>query len=167
NLNAPETIAICEKRYGPILVKEYAITLGVSGANDVYWWTNEKSDDRRTFAKALGSEIGRMHKADICHGDLRPGNVLAKQKDNGYEFVFIDNERTVQYKMLPWKFRKKNLVQINMLRPGTIGKKDRIIFFNSYMQHNTRIAAKKRLLATQVASETAERLKQSIKKAVP
>ena len=104
--NAPKTIAIGEKRYGPILVKEFAVTLEEE-AKDIYWWINERPKELSRFAWALGDIIGRMHKANICHGDLRPGNVLAKDFDNEYSFCFLDNERTVRVKPLPRELRKK------------------------------------------------------------
>ncbi|MCK5000786.1 MAG: hypothetical protein KAS23_14690 [Anaerohalosphaera sp.] len=157
-LKAPQTIAVGEMRYGPFLVKEFAVTLEAAGARDVYWWLSQKTDQRSQFAEELGDTIGKMHKANICHGDLRPGNVMAMATGERFDFYFLDNERTLQFRPLPWKLRKKNLVQINMLLGDMISRTDRMRFFKSYMKHNERTVADWKRLAAEVAIRTGQRL---------
>lgn len=157
-LKVPETIAIGEKRYGPVLVKEFAVTLEAVEAKSVYWWLRHRAGDRSRFVMELGDAVGRMHKANICHGDLRPGNILADRSEEGFEFYFLDNERTCQPGKLSWNLRKKNLVQMNMLRGDLVSRTDRLRFFKSYMAHNAKAVGEWKSLASEVAVRTGERL---------
>jgi tRNA A-37 threonylcarbamoyl transferase component Bud32 len=91
--------------------------------------------ERRRLLRQLGHEIGRMHQAGIVHGDLRAGNILVRRGDPGWDFFFIDNERTRKWPWIPRRWRLKNLVQLNML-PNEITNTDRLRFFDAYMQHN-------------------------------
>ncbi len=90
---------------------------------------------RREILRQLGAEVGRMHRAGIVHGDLRPRNILIRRGDQGWEFFFIDNERTTKWPWIPRRLRLKNLVQVNML-PREITHTDRLRFFRAYMLRN-------------------------------
>ena len=46
----------------------------------------ESSDDRDELASTIGQSIGRLHRADIIHGDLTTSNILFR----GQEPCFID-----------------------------------------------------------------------------
>jgi hypothetical protein len=96
--------------------------------------------DRHDLLRSIGWTIGCMHRAGIVHGDLRPGNILARRVAGGWELFFIDNERTRRWPVLPASLRLKNLVQINML-PGRISRTDRMRFFESYMLANPSVCA--------------------------
>ena len=96
--------------------------------------------DRRDLLRSIGWTIGCLHRAGIVHGDLRPGNILARPVAGGWELFFIDNERTRRWPVLSASWRLKNLVQINML-PGRISRTDRMRFFESYVLTNPSVCA--------------------------
>ena len=89
------------------------------------------SSQKRVFIKQLATTIARMHKENIAHGDLRAGNVMCRYSES-WQFSFLDNERTRQYKKLPDNIRIKNLVQLNLLFSPLISKTDRQRFFYHY-----------------------------------
>ena len=91
----------------------------------------QSSSQKRAFIEQLAATIARMHNENIGHGDLRAGNVMCQQ-NGSWQFSFLDNERTRQYKKLPDNIRIKNLVQLNLLFNPVISKANRQRFFNHY-----------------------------------
>ncbi|OUS14125.1 hypothetical protein A9Q89_01270 [Gammaproteobacteria bacterium 53_120_T64] len=111
---------------------------------------------KRAFIEQFAEIIARLHRQNIGHGDLRAGNVMCRYSE-GWQFAFIDNERTRQYAKLPESIRIKNLVQLNLLISPLIAKADRQRFFNRYStlcygQSNTELLGK-------VIDKTRKRLK--------
>jgi hypothetical protein len=68
------------------------------------------------------------------HGDLRTSNVLVADEEAGFKFFFIDNERNSLHRTIPIKLVKKNLVQLDMLRPGELSLSDRLRFMRHYLE---------------------------------
>ena len=114
--------------------------------------------DRRELLRSIGRTIGRMHRAGIIHGDLRPGNVLARKGADGWEFFFIDNERTRRRRVLLASSRLKNLVQINMLPQG-VSRTDRMRFFHAYMLANPSVCAAYKQWAERIMTRTRRRFR--------
>ena len=123
SFNATQIVAMGKLGMGPVILKSFLITHEVKDAKAIFelldeFWDPSGNDlsQRHELIEALGTTIGKMHSKGISHGDLRMGNVLAKQTDNQWQFFFLDNERTVKYKNIPDRVIIKNLVQINMFR---------------------------------------------------
>jgi tRNA A-37 threonylcarbamoyl transferase component Bud32 len=114
--------------------------------------------ERRQILRRLGSEVGRMHRAGIVHGDLRPGNILIRRGAQNWEFFFIDNERTRRWPSIPRRLRLKNLVQLNML-PREISNTDRLRFFHAYMLANPSVRLDYRKWASDVMAVTHRRFR--------
>jgi tRNA A-37 threonylcarbamoyl transferase component Bud32 len=142
----------------------FLVTEEVAGAQPAYAYVIPPASDvstctlqdRRDLLRSIGWTIGCMHRAGIVHGDLRPGNILARQVPGGWELFFIDNERTRRWPVLPAWLRLKNLVQINML-PGRISRTDRMRFFESYMLANPSVCAAFALWAERIMAHTRRR----------
>ena len=169
-LDSPEVVATGRLRCGPVCRTSFLVTRELENAKAIYIYPNEDwADqvngtvrDKREFICALGRTIGRMHAAQIFHGDLRAGNVFAEKSEGKWRFYFLDNERTKKFRRLPQRLRLKNLVQINMLRAKTLTITDRMRFFRAYLAEtfNTKDEAKK--IAAKVSIKTARRLKNKI-----
>jgi hypothetical protein len=99
-----------------------------------------------------------MHAKGIFHGDLRLGNILARQEKNRWRFFFLDNERTRKFYRLPARLRLKNLVQVNMPPPAYMSNTDRMRFFKEYWAQNEKAKIKKADLITKVLKKTRRRL---------
>jgi len=119
--------------------------------------TKEALRDKRRLIKAFGQTIGKMHTAGVFHGDLRLGNILAKRDEAGWQFFFLDNERTQKFSKLPGKLRLKNLVQVNMFRKG-ISNTDRSRFLNAYLEENPIIVPARKSLVQKITAKTNRRL---------
>lgn len=160
NLLSPEVIAVGQKMSGPFVAKSFLITRSVENAPTLTTWILEADDvkTKRKFIRKLAETIGKMHAANISHGDLRTGNVLIKTKVNGWDFYFLDNERTVKYNKLPDKLRFKNLVQIAMITSKNLTNTDRMRFYKTYLKQNLQAIPNQKELAKKVIARTEERL---------
>ena len=117
----------------------------------------------RQRLRALAIAVAQLHRAGFSHGDLRPGNVLAKQDAQGnWHWAYLDNERTQQHRRLPMKLRKKNLVQLNMLRSPNLTRRDRLFFFLCYGQHFPDIDQRK--LLSRITNTTRQRLDRLVRR---
>jgi Ser/Thr protein kinase RdoA (MazF antagonist) len=65
--------------------------------------------EKRALLRALGTVVGRLHAAGFVHGDLVPPNLWL---DAGGHFVFLDNDRTRQSRLLVGLAGRRNLVQL-------------------------------------------------------
>ena len=160
NLLSPEVIAVGQKTLGPFVGKSFMITRSVENAPTLTNWIAEVTDvnTKRKFIRQLAQTIGKMHAANISHGDLRTGNILVKPKDNGWDFYLLDNERTVKYSKLPGKLRFKNLVQLNMLTEKNLTSTDRMRFYKTYLKICREKSLNPKDLAARVNMKTKERL---------
>jgi len=165
-LGSAEVLAMGQKKYGPFCVSTFLITRELENAHNVHdclvekLQTNTKNTllDKRRFIVSLGQTIGKMHAGGIFHGDLRTGNVFARRINGEWEFFFLDNERTRRYRRIGRYLRIKNLVQINMLEPGSISATERMRFFKAYLKENPVLKADYKWLARVVMARTTRRL---------
>ncbi len=162
---SPPVIVLGLKKLGPLPLDSFLITEEITDAQDIHAWITctwlNASDPvqavRRDFIRSLGSTIGRMHAAGIFHGDLRPGNILARREYERWVFYLLDNERTCQYLCLPDRLRRKNLHQIGMFPIG-LSRTDRWRFYRAYLAENPSLNPQKKSLARYVEAITSARL---------
>jgi len=167
---APAVIAKGQYKSGFFNTSNFLVTFEIEGAKPIYQYippspanqTKEQLQSNRRLITAFGQTIGRMHAAGIFHGDLRVGNVLARQGQQGWEFFFLDNERTRKFQRLPRQLRLKNLVQINMHRTDTLTNSDRMRFFNSYLKRNAGIRNRPNKWAERINRKTMSRLRKKL-----
>jgi len=138
---APGILAFGERRAFVITKSCFLATWEVSEAKPVYMLLVEDLGidqsvallhARRDLIRTLGEAIGRLHRRGIVHGDLRSGNILARQEHGCWQVFFLDNERTRRWPWLPVRLRLKNLVQANMIAQG-VTTTDRFRFFRAYL----------------------------------
>lgn len=161
-LSTPEVVAIGRLKIAGLCIKTFVITRSLENAKDLYDCISDifqgQAMQRRKFFTDLGTTIGTMHNAGIFHGDLRPGNVMARRQDGKWQFYFLDNERTKKFAKLPEKLRLKNLVQINMIPSKQLTAADRMRFYKSYRKAHTAPIQNQKQLAIKTAQTTAKRL---------
>src|SRR5579875_1890404 len=85
-----------------------------------------------TILRALGQEIGRLHRAGFIHGDLTPFNIRIVI-DEPPTFTFIDNDRTRRGPLIGrHRHRLRNLVQLGRFPLEGITRTDRMRVFRAY-----------------------------------
>jgi serine/threonine protein kinase len=130
-IDAPENIAWGKLPGG----SEYLFTRAVGGETVTAWLAQDRELSRvmrRQLLAELGQFIGRVHATGFVHGDLRPGNVLARHNGDRFLFTLLDNERTVQRLPPPGRMLLRNLMQLNMLPLQVLGRTDRMRFFRAW-----------------------------------
>ena len=169
-LCTPQIVAFLQKKEGGFYTEDILITQEMTNATalSVVLGSNETNrgsitvKDKRNMVSKLGTIIGTLHRASISHGDLRGGNVFVTQESDRWRFIFIDNERTVKYLMLPFWLRIKNLVQLNMQQTN-ISATDRMRFLRAYQQACGICRLSSKRIARTVAKKTVWRFKRRAK----
>lgn len=163
--NAPEPLVLIQKKIGPFFTQSLLVSkeapCSASLSSYIKDMTNEHPDSLPGLKKQLlvefGATIGRMHSIGIIHGDLRLSNVLVQRCEDKTLFWFIDNERTRQFKSVPLRLVRKNLVQINMFRTN-ISNTDRMRFMKAYAHERGLPKEEIRKIARLVINRTSLRL---------
>ncbi len=159
--DAPAIIAMGKFRYGLYHTTNFLVTLEIKGAKQIHQFISDsklETRGRRELIRAFGRTVGRMHAKGIFHGDLRLGNVLARQEKGRWQFFLLDNERTRKFYRLPGRLRLKNLVQVNMFPPALMSNTDRMRFFREYWAQNEKAKTSKANLIKKVLKKTRQRL---------
>ncbi len=167
NFHTPEPVLFGIKKKYFFILKNFLITESVDGERTYEYikkhyimpMTFRLIKEKRSMICAAGKEIGRLHKSEIFHGDLRVGNILISGTGENARFYFIDNERTVKRRGLSEKFRLKNLVQLNMLGLPHITRTDRLRFISSYIEANPGLSKTKKDLLRKIIFLTNKRKK--------
>jgi hypothetical protein len=88
--------------------------------------------NKREILRALGAEIGRLHRAGFVHGDLTPFNILIVHGAPP-RFTFLDHERTRRNFYIWWRRRQlRNLVQLGRFDLPGVSRTDRLRVFRAY-----------------------------------
>ncbi len=125
-------------------------------------WISRSEKTRQI--ERLGKLVGRMHAANITHGDLLCGNILLSGEQGRYDIYFIDNENTRRYFILPPKRRLKNLVQLNLFRHASLSNADRLRFFKQYLSENPKIRSAEKYWIKKILNRTVWRLDRKAQK---
>jgi UDP-glucose:(heptosyl)LPS alpha-1,3-glucosyltransferase len=112
---------------------------------------------KRDLLREFGRAVGKIHRSGIVHGDLRGFNVLVEEKEAGWRFHFLDNERTDLSRRSRRRFR--NLVQIaTIILPG-LTNTDRMRFFHAYLSVWPELLPKEKEWARKIHAIAMSRLK--------
>lgn len=164
--DVPTIAAMGERRFAFFQKEGYLLTFEVENSKQILQFiprssrnlTKEQLQSKRELIRTFGRTIGRMHTKGIFHGDLRLGNVLARQEKNRWRFFFLDNERTKRFRRLPARLQLKNLVQVNMGPSGMLTNTDKLRFFREYWAENGGSKGQKTALINSVIERTNQRL---------
>ncbi len=164
-INAPEILALGEVRTAPLAGHCLLVTFAVMASQPVYVLLGGDSSGlgigalrlKRDLIRMLGHTIGRMHGRGIVHGDLRPGNILARCIEGQWQLFFLDNERTRRLPWIPAHLRRKNLVQVGMVAAG-VSRTDRFRFWRAYLTECPQLRPRHKRWARRVHARTRERL---------
>jgi len=106
----PKVIARIEY-FQPLLGKSYLICEKFDADFNMQAPLFKQHPDKDTILKQFAKFVFNLHKDNIIHHDLSPGNVLIKSSKQGYQFQIIDINRMV-FKILNNKERAKNFSKL-------------------------------------------------------
>jgi hypothetical protein len=110
---------------------------------------------KRELLRQLGSEVARLHRTGLVHGDLTPYNVFVVQGEPPC-FVFLDHDRTRPGFPTGRRYRQlRNLVQLGRFDLPGVSNADRLRVFNAYAAGLDR--ASRRAMERRVARMLARR----------
>jgi hypothetical protein len=124
-LAAPEVVAAARRGAAGLLVTRDA------GGEDLLAAVARRRGARgakRALLRRLGAEVARLHEAGFVHGDLVPPNVRLV----GDRFVFLDNDRTRQSRLLVRIVGRRNLVQLGRFVVPGLTLTDRVRVLAAY-----------------------------------
>ena len=115
----------------------------------------------------LGNLVGRLHAANITHGDLICGNLLLSgNTPEQYKIYFIDNESIKRYPVLTAKIRVKNLAQLNRIG-SFVTKTDRMRFFKHYRRQSPKFNDAGKTWIKKILGRTARKVAKRARKNTP
>jgi len=135
----PRVLAAGERRRGLLLQEAFLLTLAVD-APTLYSlpevWDrlspSERRHGKRALLRALGAEVGRLHRMRYVPGDLIPTNVLGGLDQPG-QFHFLDHDRTRRAGCFDGeRTYRRNLVELNRIEVSGVTHTDRYRVLESY-----------------------------------
>lgn len=90
-LPTPRPIVCLEEQSFRLLGRSYLLFELISGSQSLLdIWTDLPEDLRREVLSLLGTEVGKMHRQGLLHGDLNWRNVLVREAPGTIEVFFAD-----------------------------------------------------------------------------
>jgi tRNA A-37 threonylcarbamoyl transferase component Bud32 len=87
----PKPLACLEERLFRLLGRSYILFEQIDNATSLLdAWADFDGEQRRDLLQSLGSEIGRMHRLGLIHGDLNWRNIMVQRTPSGPKFYFVD-----------------------------------------------------------------------------
>jgi hypothetical protein len=147
---APEAVVTASRGGGGLFV-----TRALHGQDLVATLTAPRPRrEKRALLGALGAIVGRLHGAGFVHGDLVPPNLWL---DAGGRFVFLDNDRTRQSRLLVALGGRRNLVQLGRFVVPGVTMTDRARVLSAYAAVRGLSTRARRRLARWVVVKTVAR----------
>ncbi len=85
-----------------------------------------------SFAGALGTFVGRLHRAGVYHRDLKGTNIAVQRNGSDFVFSLLDLDSVSFGHEVSARRRAKNLAQIFLSTPGAVGAAARRAFCEAY-----------------------------------
>jgi hypothetical protein len=87
---------------------------------------------RKTVARALASELRRMHEAGIYTRDLQETNIMVEERDDAMRFYFLDLEDFRRASTVSHRRRMLNLVHLDRSVGRFVSRAGRLDFLYAY-----------------------------------
>lgn len=118
------TYVLVEYLRRPKVLSRFALADG----RDFHW--------RRMISTRLAQEIRRLHCAGCYTRDLQETNLMLEMQDSTPKIYFTDLEDFRRLSLVPWRFRVRNLVQLDRSIGRFVSRAHRLRFLHSYLGDN-------------------------------
>jgi serine/threonine protein kinase len=106
----PKVIARIEN-FNPRLTQSYLICEKFDADFNMQAPLFKQHPDKKVIFKEFAKFVFTLHKNNVIHHDLSPGNILIKKSDQGYIFKIIDINR-MSFEVLSTKQKAKNFSKL-------------------------------------------------------
>jgi serine/threonine protein kinase len=96
---------------------------------------NWDPEEQRRMVRLFGRYLARLHSAGIAHADLKTCNILVKEDADQVRFFLLDYDDVRFQRSVSWKQRAKNLTQIFLSSPLSLGPAQRSRLLGEYAFH--------------------------------
>ncbi|AFM25513.1 LPS kinase [Desulfomonile tiedjei] len=96
---------------------------------------NWEPEEQRSMVRLFGRYLARLHSAGIAHADLKTCNILVKEDADRIRFFLLDYDDVRFQRSVSWKQRAKNLTQIFLSSPLSLGPAQRSRLLGEYTFH--------------------------------
>lgn len=165
--NTPEPMALLEKKMYGINTDSYLIMEELQDSMEMDRYILKNFHDqssinylkkKKSFINNLAKTIGKMHNHNIFHHDLKTCNIMVKENDESFDFIFLDFDKVSFEENITIRKRAKNLTQINLSTPKLITVTDRLRFLKEYLKQCGTMNVKKSILREIVKLSKAKQL---------
>lgn len=101
-VDTPEPLFCMEERHAGLLGQSYLVCPFLAGCRSLlHLWPDLDEGRRTAFLKELSEILGRMHRANVIHGDSNWRNILVSGEGRGRaRFWFVDLDGVRRYRRL-------------------------------------------------------------------
>jgi tRNA A-37 threonylcarbamoyl transferase component Bud32 len=134
-LLTPQPLAMIERRFGPLVLASYYICCWEDRAPELNAYIKARQwtpAGKKDFLRCLAYSAADLHARGVYHGDLKSNNILVREHDGSWDFLFVDLDRVSFSRPLTFERRANNLAQINASVAAVITLRDRLRFFRIY-----------------------------------
>jgi serine/threonine protein kinase len=96
---------------------------------------NWQPEEQHRMVRLFGRYLARLHSAGIVHADLKTCNILVKDDADQVRFFLLDYDDVRFQRSVSWRQRVKNLTQIFLSSPLSLGPPQRSRFLGEYAFH--------------------------------
>lgn len=136
----PKLIAAFEQRRRGSITASYVLVeylrrpkilsrVALADGHDFHW--------RRVISARLAQVIRDLHRAGCYTRDLQETNLMLETQGSAPTFYFTDLEDFRRVRRVPWRFRLRNLVQLDRSIGQFVSRSQRLRFLLDYIGHNT------------------------------
>jgi serine/threonine protein kinase len=111
---------------------------------------NWQPEEQRRIVRLFGRYLARLHSAGVVHADLKTCNILVREETDQVRFFLLDYDDVRFQRSISWRQRAKNLSQIFLSSPLSLGPAQRSRFLSEYAFHCGIGAKERKRLARKV-----------------
>ncbi len=101
---------------------------------------------RREISRSVASEVHRLHEAGLYSSDLQETNLMLEPGGDGPRIYFVDLDGFRLMARVSWRYRKRNLVQLDRSAGRFLSRPERLRFLYDYLGSRPERTVARRLI---------------------
>ncbi|HTY54598.1 MAG TPA: lipopolysaccharide kinase InaA family protein [Candidatus Binataceae bacterium] len=88
---------------------------------------------RQQVSRCVAREVRRLHESGLYSSDLQETNLMVEQVGGDFRVYFVDLDGFHRLPRVPWKYRERNLIQLDRSVGRFVSRAQRIRFLLDYL----------------------------------